>query len=249
MMRHLTETEIESLVDRELDQALATEAEGHLATCHACTARALAATQQKQAIHEAGFRYQASPAFQREMLQRLQPRKSRWMGLAGLGWMLPLAASLVIVAGLVFATTRVTHRDALAAEALDQHIAMLAGGAAPEVLSSDQHTVRPWFQGKLPFTFNLPETLPPDTKLEGADLTYIQGEPAAALLFRIRKHRASVFVTTKKGSGAWAQNGAFARAGFHLEAEDTGALRFIAVSDANAKDLGALVNALMAAQK
>jgi anti-sigma factor RsiW len=249
MMRHLTEIEIESLVDRELDEAQSAEVEEHLAGCHACTVRALAATQQKQAIREGGFRFQASPSFQKEMLERLDSRKSRRMGQAWLGWMLPLAASLVIVAGLIFATTRVTHRDTLASEVLDQHIAMLAGGAQPEVLSSDQHTVRPWFQGKLPFTFNLPETLPPDTKLEGADITYIQGEPAAVLLFRIRKHRASVFVTAKKGSGAWAQNGAFARAGFHLEAEDTGSLRFIAVSDANAKDLGALVNALMAAQK
>ena len=62
--------------------------------------------------------------------------------------------------------------DSLSAELLDQHLATLSSGAAPEVISTDRHTVKPWFQGKLPFSFNLPDKLPADTTLKGGDLTY-----------------------------------------------------------------------------
>jgi anti-sigma factor RsiW len=170
--------------------------------------------------------------------------------------MLPLAASLLIVVALGAALVvgisggilGGTHRDSLAAEALDQHIAMLAGGAAPEVLSTDKHTVKPWFQGKLPFAFNLPDALPAETTLEGANVTYVQGEPAAELIFRIRKHRASVFVTEKRPP-LWRTNAVFARSGFHLVVEETGTLRLIGVSDVDAGELQALIRALAAAQK
>ena len=79
-------------------------------------------------------------------------------------------------------------------EVCDEHIAALAAGAAPEVVSSDRHTVKPWFQGRLPFSFNLPQVLPADTALDGANLTYVRGAPAAQLLFSIGKHRVSMFV-------------------------------------------------------
>jgi anti-sigma factor RsiW len=276
MSEHLSEIEIESLVDRELDDEQSAHAEEHLAACHECSTRALAVTQLKQAIREGAVRYQPSPAFQRRMMQgpererpaegrekshragdRIKDRARRALWMPS---MLPLAASLLIVialgaalvvgisGGILGGITGGTHRDSLAEEALDQHIAMLAGGAAPEVLSTDKHTVKPWFQGKLPFAFNLPDALPAETTLEGANVTYVQGEPAAELIFRIRKHRASVFVTAKRTS-LWRTNAVFARSGFHLVVEETGTLRLIGVSDVDAGALQALIRALAAAQK
>ena len=262
---HLSEIEIESLVDREMDEGQSALAESHLATCQECARRLLAATQLKQAVREGAVRYHASPAFQRRMMQSHTRERSARTGLAkgrawrltpGPAWMLPLAASLLIVVALgvalgvplVLGTNHLARRDALAAEVLDQHIAMLAGGAAPEVLSSDKHTVRPWFQGKLPFAFNLPDALPADTTLEGANVTYVQGEPAAELLFRIRKHRASVFVTAKR-SDVWLTDGVFSRSGFHLAVRETGTLRLVGVTDADAAALEGLMRVIVAAQK
>ncbi|MGI8770647.1 MAG: anti-sigma factor family protein [Acidobacteriaceae bacterium] len=250
---HLSEIEIESLVDREMDEAQSALAESHLATCQECARRVLAATQLKQAVREGAVRYQPSPAFQRRMMQsHARERSDRTGPVWWLPWILPLAASLLIVAllgtALVFGTNRISRRDALAAEVLDQHIAMLAGGAAPEVLSSDKHTVRPWFQGKLPFAFNLPDALPADTTLEGANVTYVQGEPAAELLFRIRKHRASVFVTARR-PGMWLTSGGFSRSGFHLAVRETGTLRLVGVTDADAAALEGLMRVIAAAQK
>jgi anti-sigma factor RsiW len=90
--------------------------------------------------------------------------------------------------------------------------------------------------------------MPAETTLEGANVTYVQGEPAAELIFRIRKHRASVFVTAKQTS-LWRTNAVFARSGFHLVVEETGTLRLIGVSDVDAEALQALIRALAAAQK
>ena len=85
---------------------------------------------------------------------------------------------------------------------LNEHLATLFDAASPEVLSSDRHTDKPWFQGKLPFSFNIPEqsALPTDTALIGADLTYVNGRPTALLLFTIHKHHASVFVSQEQVS-------------------------------------------------
>lgn len=82
--------------------------------------------------------------------------------------------------------------DGIVTEVCDQHVSMLAADGAPQVISSDRHTVKPWFQGKLPFSFNLPENLPTDTRLEWANLTYLYSEPAALLLYSVGKHRVSV---------------------------------------------------------
>ncbi len=249
---HLSEIEIASLVDREMDEEQSALAQSHVATCPECARRALMAERLKRAVREGAVRYQASPAFQRRMMQPHAPERGRSRPVGWLPWMLPLAASLLIVvalgAALVLGSNRITRRDALAAEVLDQHIAMLAGGAAPEVLSSDKHTVRPWFQGKLPFAFSLPDTLPPDTTLEGANVTYVQGEPAAELIYRIRKHRASVFVTENRAR-MWLMDGAFSRSGFHLAVRETGTLRLVGVTDADAGALEALLRAIVAAQK
>ena len=139
--------------------------------------------------------------------------------------------------------------NTLAAELLDQHLATLSTAATPQVISTDRHTVKPWFQGRLPFSFNLPDAaaLPPDTTLRGADLTYLNNQPAALLLFTIHKHEVSIFLTQKSTSlNLTALPGT--RAGFTLRTATTSDLRIIAVSDVNPADLDLLVAALVQAQ-
>jgi len=129
---------------------------------------------------------------------------------------------------------------------LDQHLATLSSGAAPEVLSTDRHTVKPWFQGKLPFSFNLPESLPADMSLKGADFTYLNGKPAALLLFTIHKHEVSVFLTQRADSATVPRSGV--RSGFVMHHAVTQNLRMVAVSDVNAADLDLLLSTLVQAQ-
>jgi anti-sigma factor RsiW len=139
--------------------------------------------------------------------------------------------------------------NTLAAELLDQHLATLSSAATPQVISTDRHTVKPWFQGRLPFSFNLPDApaLPPDTTLKGADLAYLNGQPAALLLFTIHKHQVSVFLTQRSGGpNLVALPGV--RSGFTIHSAATHDLQIVAVSDVNPADLDALVATLLRAQ-
>ena len=125
---------------------------------------------------------------------------------------------------------------------------MLSGGAVPQVVSTDRHTVKPWFQGRLPFSFNLPDAdaLPPDTTLRGADLVFLERQPAALLIFTIHKHEVSVFVTQNAGEFRIAPRAA--RSGFAIRSATAAELRLTAVSDVNPADLDALVNSLVRVQ-
>jgi anti-sigma factor RsiW len=115
------------------------------------------------------------------------------------------------------------------------------------VLSSDRHTVKPWFQGKLPFSFNLPENLPRDTTLDGANLTYLRGQPVAQLLYSIGKHRISVFVQQRHGTGSGHEL-TTAHSGFQVIDFDANGLEVAAVSDVDPARLAELVSAIRGAQ-
>jgi anti-sigma factor RsiW len=161
-------------------------------------------------------------------------------------WIAVAAAVLVCVSAFVAREVSLggASQAALVNEAVDEHIAAMAA-AGPEVVSSDRHTVKPWFQGKLPFSFNLPAALPADVTLDGANLAQVEGQPAAQLLLSIGKHRASVFVSRKMGPAA----GNAERNGFHIEGWRTRELDIVAVSDADSARLRELVQAMEQAQE
>jgi anti-sigma factor RsiW len=163
------------------------------------------------------------------------------------GW--ATSCALLLVFASIFVFQRDSRRIAIASseyaglvtEICDQHVATLAANLPPQVLSSDRHTVKPWFQGKIPFSFNLPENLPSDTKLEGANLTYLHNQPAALLLYSIGKHRVSVFVRQK--TTAALSNGLLTEhAGFYVARFGTDDLDVVAVSDVDPARLSSLVS-------
>jgi anti-sigma factor RsiW len=162
-------------------------------------------------------------------------------------------AAAVLLAILFLNWPHLHPTNTLAAELLDQHLATLSSAATPQVISTDRHTVKPWFQGRLPFSFNLPDAvaLPPDTVLKGADLTYLNNQPAALLLFTIHKHQVSIFLTQRSVSSASPNLTPLrtTRAGFNLHTATTSDLNIIAVSDVNPADLDNLLAALVQAQK
>ena len=159
-----------------------------------------------------------------------------------------MAAAILLTVSLL-GWRQIHQTNTLAAELLDQHLATLSIAATPQVISTDRHTVKPWFQGRLPFSFNLPEAnaLPPDTTLKGADLTYLNNQPTALLLFTIHKHEVSVFFTQRSTTPTLTTLPA-TRAGFTLHTATTSDLRIIAVSDVNPAELDSLVTSLVQAQ-
>ena len=114
---------------------------------------------------------------------------------------LAIAAALVLVIAISsLLYVRRAQREHALEQMLDMHVAALASANPVDVVSSDRHTVKPWFQGKLPFTFNLPELAGSQYKLNGGKLVYFRGKPAAQLIFELGKHELSVFIA-QDGAG------------------------------------------------
>ena len=248
---HLNPDTLSAFIDGELPAAESQAVQQHLAGCHSCALRVLSAMQLKAATARAGQRFAPPPDALGRLTAQLQstpPRKTaRLYTFRPIAWT-ALAAAIVVAVSLL-GWRQIHQSNALAAELLDQHLATLSSGASPQVISTDRHTVKPWFQGKLPFSFNLPEpnALPADTTLKGADLAYLDDQPAALLLFTIHKHEVSVFVTQRAGSPILTSLPR-ARSGFAIHSASTRDLRMVAVSDVNPADLDALVDALVRAQ-
>jgi anti-sigma factor RsiW len=265
MSDHLSLDLLNALADGELSANQLASANDHLAKCPACTSSALYQSLLKSATARAGQRYTLSPQLQ-ERLARLTRQEENpstsWSSRRALqpmwgpgfaGW--ATAFALLLILGSVFVLERSVRRNAMASsefaalvtEVSDQHVSTLASNAPPQVLSSDRHTVKPWFQGKLPFSFNLPENLPSDTRLEGANLTYLHNEPAALLLYSVGKHRVSVFVRERRGVNL-SQAISADHAGFHVAGFSTNDLEVVAVSDVDPARLSELLNALRQVQ-
>ncbi|MFL6305267.1 MAG: anti-sigma factor family protein [Candidatus Sulfotelmatobacter sp.] len=262
MTDHLSSTTLNALVDQELPAEQGESVKQHLDGCPACTSSALNQALLKTAVAKGGQRYAAGTHLQ-ERLRRLSSgdaltplpgtpgnaasARSKWWVSSAFA---AAATLLVITASWMLVQRQTQHtqiasvqRAALVNEVLDQHIAALAANQAPQVVSSDRHTVKPWFQGKLPFSFNLPDNLPDDTKLDGANLTYLHNRPAAQLLYSIGRHRVSVFVV-QKSDAAMLGAAQAEQSGFHVTAFSTNNLAIIAISDVDPARLSALVRAL-----
>jgi anti-sigma factor RsiW len=265
---HLSSAMLNGLADGELSAEQLAIAQEHLAHCPACTSSALVQTLLKTAVAKPGRRY-APRQHLEERLKRLvsiEFRQFHAQKLAGddspaspssrrvalAGW---AAAAVLLLAGSIFIGRGMLHPDApsaesaaLVTEVCDQHVATLAAGLPPQVISSDRHTVKPWFQGKLPFSFSLPDQLPADVKLEGANLTYLRNQPAAQLLYSIGRHRVSVLVRQnigKKGSATFQME----RSGFHIKGFSTDDLEVVAISDVEPARLSDLVGTFEQAQR
>ena len=260
---HLDPDKLSAFIDGELPRTERQEIEQHLTTCHPCALRVLSATQFKAATARAGQRFAPPPdALARLTAQlhaqqtqtRPQPHakaSARIYPFRPVAWAALAAAVLLTISFLGWRQLQQadTRAAGLTAELLDQHLATLSSGATPQVISTDRHTVKPWFQGRLPFSFDLPDAtaLPPDTTLKGADLTYLNGQPAALLLFTIHKHEVSVFVMQRAASPSFAAL-AGTRAGFSIHEATTKDLYLVAVSNVNPADLDHLIAALVRAQ-
>ncbi len=270
MSSHLSDMTLSALADGELSAEELASANEHLDRCPACTSQALSESVLKSATARV-HKYAPPPDLQlrlRKLATRPESksaafadgsvansRTSQWPhgSIRSLGWLAAAAVLLIAVSiGFVQQRTGYSRRApdtyaALVTEACDQHIAALAAGPAPEVISTDRHTVKPWFQGKLPFSFNLPESLPANTTLDGANLSYLGSQAVAQLLYSIGKHRVSVFVR-ERSALTGAQPIQAEHAGFHVAGFETDDLEGIAVSDVDPARLRELVAAIRQAQ-
>jgi anti-sigma factor RsiW len=184
-------------VDNELDPASQKEFSLHLRTCPECSTTMLEEVTLQQAVRSAGRRFHAPPDLRLAVENKLRPR-TRF----GFAWRWGLAAACLVVATWVTVFLYSQKDDSLPAiaELVDLHVATLASPNPVDVISTDRHTVKPWFQGKLPFTFNLPELANSPFVLVGGKVAYLHQSPGAELIYEFRKHKISVFVFQTKSN-------------------------------------------------
>jgi anti-sigma factor RsiW len=258
---HLSLAVLNAVADGELSEDQLAIANQHLAGCPHCTSSALAQSLLKSATARAGRRYTLPPDLRERFALLASQEASHPQASPSQRALLPAgfsfyrwaaAVAMVLICLGLFIVQRSMQRTSaeyagLVTEVCDQHIATLAANSPPEVISSDRHTVKPWFQGKIPFSFNLPQNLPEDTTLDGANLTYLHNQPTAQLLYSIGKHRVSVFVQQRSGTNA-SNTLATDRSGFHVIDFHTENLAVVAVSDVDPARLDGLVDRIQQAQ-
>jgi anti-sigma factor RsiW len=235
---HLTRSQLETYLDGELSTNETRELDSHLRTCPSCAADVLSVVQIKRAVHSAGKRFSPSPDFRDRIRKSIAAKPQRsplrlWLGAA-------TALALLLIAGFVTLSVRQQQlaQQHTFSELADLHVATLASANPVDVISTDRHTVKPWFQGRIPFTFNLPELQNTEFTLLGGRVTYLGQSPGAELIYQIRKHQISVFIFQDRGGDAFGNSeGAQKAQSFNTQSWSQKGLRYFVVGDASSDDI------------
>ncbi len=241
---------IHALLDGELDAGHARDVEAHLATCPACSAKFAALRAMRQAMAAAELK-ESAPAHLRARIEAALPAPparipataapgyNRWRFnrrfFVG-GFALGTALSGAIAATLVLGVLRDDQQQRITGEVVSAHLRSLQPGHLTDVETSDQHTVKPWFNGKLDVAPPVIDLTAQGFTLIGGRLDDINGETVAAIVYRRRNHVINLFVAESLGAkhqGTAAET----RHGFNVRHWTEGGLDFWAVSDINADEL------------
>ena len=221
----MTHSELELQLDAYLDGELASrdarEFEAHLKECRDCArahdARvalgaairaevpALRAPDGLRTQVRAALRSAAATSVNRRIIP---PLAGRWLALAA-------SLALVAVGSWRLASNRAAG-EALSDQVLASHVRSLMPGHLTDVVSSDQHTVKPWFNGKLDFSPSVFDFAGHGYPLIGGRLDYLGGRPVAALVYGRRQHLINVFLWPVAQRGPADERAAGTRQGYHL---------------------------------
>jgi len=238
----LTETRLHAYLDGELDGAASAEFNQHLRSCAICAAALREEEKLRRAIEESRL-YSRAPAGLRLRIEESLPgpRAQRKIGYGLWRWLAVTAAILIAVVltwrqlGL---TEKRSQSEVAVAAAVDAHLRSLEPGHLVDVESTDQHTVKPWFDGKLDFAPPVDDFAANGFPLKGGRLDVIGGRTVAALVYGRRKHLISVFV--EKSTPNAPSKGSGEAQGYHWTTWEKDGFNFCAVSDVSGPDLDQL---------
>lgn len=228
---------LDTYLDGELPAGEMSALDAHVRTCTDCAADVLGRLQLKRAVQTAGKRFTPST----DLRQRIQKLSAAKQAQRHWPWqMAAIAAIFLVVLGI--SLVRVKHENynrQIYSEIADLHVSTMASASPVDVISTDRHTVKPWFEGKIPFSFNLPELQNSEFTLIGGRMTYLEQTPGAHLIYHIRKHQISVFIfpETSKLPG---DSGVGWHSAFEMQTWTQGNLRYFVIGDAPAEDVGKL---------
>jgi anti-sigma factor RsiW len=232
-------------LDGELDLVRSVEIGHHIQQCQICAP----AYKQQQALRSAirgGSLYYSPPTHLQKRVQSAvrqaskadtppRVRSWRWLSLGA-----ALAAVALMFWGLVPILTRPAVDDHLAQELIAGHVRSLMASHLTDVTSSDQHTVKPWFEGKLDFSPPVSDLTDQGFPLLGGRLDYLDNRPVAALVYKRQRHFINLFIWPAE-SDVKVEETMLMRQGYYLVRWRAAGMTYWVVSDLNRSELQAFV--------
>lgn len=230
---------IEPYLDEELDASQRAAVGQHVAACAECS-EAYARLREQKATIKAAARYYNAPPELRQSVRAAIRRKPQdgelpWRWLA-------IAATVLLVASVSSNLLRLRHgaaENSVAESVVADHIRSMLGTHLVDVPSSDQHTVKPWFAGKLDFSPDVRNFEAEGFPLAGGRIEYLAGRRVAALVYRRRQHVINVFTWPAASASAGGEVH-LARDGYNLLHWTDGPMTYWAASDVSAVELDRL---------
>jgi anti-sigma factor RsiW len=248
MPNHAQRSLLHAYLDDELDLVRSVELEEHLAECEDCAHEIASYRALRESIVAADLRYDAPADLRSRLLAKVQEeerpqvvsivehRRVPWWN-----WAAVAACVLIAAAALVLNLGRRTNGD-LTSELVADHVRSLMATHITDVVTSDQHTVKPWFNGKLDFSPQVRDLSADGFELIGGRLDYVQEHSAASIVYQRRKHIINVFTWPSPGGDREPQ--ASSQQGYNVIAWKQAGMQYSAVSDLNGQELGELVSLL-----
>ena len=230
--------------DGELDLVRHVEIEEHLAGCAECSDRVKNLRSLRAAVSSPFLYYQAPPALRQRMQHATSPvvreRRRSWVQLGAIAAGLLLLIGAAATTGMLFPRIGTSTDDRLAERVVASHVRSLQVDHLTDVVSSDQHTVKPWFRGKLDFSPPVPDLSRQGYALSGGRLDYLADRPVAALVYNRRLHAINLF-TWPAGDDTEKSVRGLTRQGFHVRYWQRSGMTYWAISDLNEQEFDEFV--------
>lgn len=240
---------LQALIDGELDAGHAREVESHIAGCARCAALSRDYRVMSKAIAEAGATYTAPPGLRRRIEAALPQAKAAPNRRSLLrGFALGSAVSAMAATGLVAIVLTRDDEARIESEMVSAHLRSLQAGHLTDVVSTDRHAVKPWFNGRLDVAPPVIDLTAQGFTLIGGRLDYVDARAIGAVVYRRRQHVINLFVAQTADT---AHRGARTSTlqGFNIRRWGDRGLNFWAVSDIAADELAEFSDRFEAAMK
>ena len=232
---------LHAYLDNELDAAGSASVARHLDACAACKARYDAYAVMQKALAEPSLYHRAPDALRARWTTPAQrmpaapvPARRRWPTALAMAAGFAAAMLISVPAWLHWLPAR-AGADTVVAEAMSSHLRSLQGEHLMDVVSTDQHTVKPWFEGKLDFSPRVKDLAGEGFPLVGGRLDALEGHSVAALVYKRRLHVINLYQWPAEGGAA---SPVIAQEhGYTVIRWSGDGMRYVAISDVNEGDL------------